>query len=69
MYLVWLAILVFEIIFIFWHIQYKKQKSSKIEDKEVIEKKESFPQPTTTIVENPKTTIYHILEWITLIGQ
>ena len=56
-YLIWLAIPVFEIIFIVWHIQYIKQSSAKVEekDKEVVEKKESFSQQTT-IVEKPATT-------------
>ena len=49
-YLIWLAIIVFEIIFIVWHIQYKKQNSSKVEKKEII------PQSTTSIVEKPTTT-------------
>lgn len=56
-YLIWLAIPVFEIIFIIWHVQYKKQGSSKVKEKDeqIVEKKESFSQPTTTIVEKPTT--------------
>lgn len=55
-YIIWLAIMVIEIIFIVWHIQYKKQGSSKVEEKDedIVEKNGSSPQPTPVIVQKTK---------------